>query len=696
MATAPLPANDEHDEALEDQNTSDDKLKAVHDRAMRNFDIAVLPQLEQRSLCLIARRFVNIPGAMWEGDFGEAFPDEIKLEIPLVKEGIDKIKRDYNDHRIVPDFRPTGKGDDDSADNLDGMHRADSTYFKSQEARDTAIGEAIDGGMGAYRLTNEWANPYDKDSDHQRINPGLSITDADQRVFFGPSERYDKSDAPYCFVITGHNRDLWEEQNGEAISNWPDPKWTATYDWFTPDVVKTAEYYEAEQVKEKLYICTHRLSQEEHRYWDSEIDDAELAEMKKMGWQVKTREVERRRIHKYVMSGCEVLHDKGMIAGDCIPVVPVYGKRAFVDGVERFEGYTQSRMDVQRLYNAAVTKMAETSSFSGREIPIFAAQQMPPHLADSWSKQVVERHAFALVEPLVDPVSGQIVSAGPIGKVDAPQVDPNTAAIIQIARTDLTEDQQDGADEVKANTSADALEVAAMRVDAKSGIYLDNMRQSVQREGEIYLSMASDVYFEPGREVDTMSEEGSESKAVLVEQYVDRQGKTGYRNDFTRGHYKCIVTVTEATATRRDKTVKVCLRLTEAAEQLGDQDMGQAALICAIANMDGEGMSDLQKYARKKGVASGVLEPTDEEKAELQAAAQQQQPDPQAELLAAQSDALKASAAKDIALTQKAGADTQLSKAKTVESLAKAKATHTQARLSPFQALGKMFSGKRQ
>jgi hypothetical protein len=38
--------------------------------------------------------------------------------------------------------------------------------------------------------------PYDKDNDHQRINPGLAIVDADQRVFFDPDAKlYDKSDA---------------------------------------------------------------------------------------------------------------------------------------------------------------------------------------------------------------------------------------------------------------------------------------------------------------------------------------------------------------------------------------------------------------------------------------------------------------------------------------------------------------------
>jgi hypothetical protein len=79
---------------------------------------------------------------------------------------------------------------------------------------------------------------------------------------------------------------------------------------------------------------------------------------------------------------------------------------------------------------------------------------------------------------------------GPIGKIEPPQLGPVTAALLQIANTDLTEDMDDP-DQVKANTSEEAMNVAATRVDAKSGIYLDNMRQSVQREGEIYLSMAA-------------------------------------------------------------------------------------------------------------------------------------------------------------------------------------------------------------
>jgi hypothetical protein len=56
-------------------------------------------------------------------------------------------------------------------------------------------------------------------------------------------------------------------EHPEAISDWTVPRLDPTYDWFTPDVVKVAEYYEVEEVAEKLLILTHRAVGEEQRYW---------------------------------------------------------------------------------------------------------------------------------------------------------------------------------------------------------------------------------------------------------------------------------------------------------------------------------------------------------------------------------------------------------------------------------------------
>jgi hypothetical protein len=129
-----------------------------------------------RTLALAARRFVSIPGAQWEGDgWADEFENSIRVEIPKVQRGVRKLETDYRQNRIVPEFRPDGRdADPDTANLLNGLHRADSYEYKAQEARDNAFSEAAAGGFGAYRLANVEADEYDVDNDYQRINPMLT------------------------------------------------------------------------------------------------------------------------------------------------------------------------------------------------------------------------------------------------------------------------------------------------------------------------------------------------------------------------------------------------------------------------------------------------------------------------------------------------------------------------------------------
>lgn len=652
------------------------RLRDVHSRAMRRFSDVVPPQLLMRAQSLAARRFVSIPGAQWEGWFGEQWGDTIKLEMPLIKRGLQKIERDYRSNRVMVDFRAaSGEASSVTAKTIGGIYRADNYHFKSQQARDNAFSEALRGGFGAYRLVNEWADPYDPDNDEQRINPAMTIVDADQSVFFdGNAKLYDKSDAMFAWVLTAMTLQAYHAKFGDDKSTtWDNDLWRLFYDWYQPEIIRVAEYYEVEEIDEKLYIFTQTLSGEEERWYQSQLQDGDIAEKKALGWTYRTRTWKRRRVHKYTMSGNEVLQDNGHIAGSCIPIVPVYYNREFVDNIERFSGYVQDRMDSQRNYNARVSKLAETDALAPREIPIFAAQQMPPHIADIWARQNIERHAYAVVEPLIDPGTGQMISAGPIGKVEPPQLPPVTAMLLQIARTDLQEDSEDGADEVKANTSAEAMDLAATRIDAKSGIPIDNMRQSVQREGEIYQSQLADVYYEPGREVDILDEEDEDGTATLHDSIVDKNTKVyEIHNDFSKGRYKVISDVAEATNTVRDKTVRANLKAAEVAGSVGDAEAAQICFTIALMNMDGEGGDVAQKFARRRLVKMGLVEPNEEEIAAAEEAAANQQPDPAAQLAEAQVVALKAQAGKDVAMTGKYEADAGQSQAATVLKLAQA------------------------
>jgi hypothetical protein len=159
---------------------------------------------------------------------------------------------------------------------------------------------------------------------------------------------------------------------------------------------------------------------------------------------------------------------------------------------------------------------------------------------------------------------------GPIGKIEPPQLQPVTATLLQIANADLTDETDDGADKVIANTSAEAMDIAATRIDAKSGIRSITCASRFSARARFTCRWAKEVYFEPGRKVETMSEDGDDGEAELHETFTDAAGVHKVRNDFSSGRYKVIADVTEATATRRDKTVKSSLATAQIAMKAGD------------------------------------------------------------------------------------------------------------------------------
>jgi len=92
-------------------------------------------------------------------------------------------------------------------------------------------------------------------------------------------------------------------------------------------------------------------------------------------------------------------------------------------------------------------------------------------------------------------------------------------------------------------------------------------------------------------------------------------------------------------------------------------------------NMEGEGLADVRNYFRKKMVSAGVVKPTEEEMAQMQAEAQNAQPDPQAQYLQAAAEEAAANAENMRANTMLTGIKAEETKAKTEETRAKTIAT---------------------
>lgn len=635
----------------------------VHEEAMERFDSVIVAVQEERALALEDRRFVSIAGAQWEGVWGEQFENSIMVEVNKTAQGVEKIEGDYRSNRMIVNFRGVDKGaSEETAETMNGMFRADFYVSKGQQAADNAFTEAVQGGMGAWRLMNVPEDPYDPDNERQRIAFGM-IGDADQSVFWDPNSRLqDKSDAEWCIVVTAMAAAAFKRKYGaDKCTDWPQGLMKYWRDWFTPDVIRVAEYYVVEFKAEERYTLRNRATGEERNEWRSDLDADALADLDVEGWQnLRTRRIKRKRIKKYVLSGAEILKAGVYIAGQEIPIVPVYGKRWWIDNMERSRGHVRLAKDAQRIYNSNASKLVEISATAPTERPIFDPEQVQG-FEDEWGRANVDRLPYVRARALRND-DGTIAVAGPIGTITPPVLPPVTAALMQIAAADITEitASDDGAGQTQSNVSAEAMDIAAQRTDAKSQLYMSNMKDAWQRCGEIWQSMARDVYFEEGREVETMDDSGEQGTAVLAEPHTDERGRYTIRNDITKGKYRVFADVTEATATRRDKTVKTLLNGAQVVAAF-DPELAGMMTTTAILQLDGEGINDLQDALRKRALASGLVKPTPEEQQEIDQAAQEpQEPDPQAQFLLANARKAEAEAEKTTAGVDQTKADTAL------------------------------------
>ena len=652
--------------------TKEQRLANVHAEALAEFDTIQGVMRDERLQCLEDRRFYSISGAQWEGNLYEQYLNKPKFEVNKVHLAVMRIINEYRNNRITVDFvSKDGTDDDKLADACDGLFRADEQDSGANEAYDNAFEEAVGGGFGAFRLRAVYEDEYDEENEKQRIRIE-PIYDADSTVFFDlDAKRQDKADARLCYVLTAMTPDAYRDAWGDDPTTWPKGIEQWAFDWATPDVVYVAEVYRVEEASEIIRIF-QTIDGQEERYSEKDFeDDPELeAMLQAVGTvEVRQRRVKRRKVRKYIMSGGKVLEDSGYIAGDQIPIVPVYGKRWFVDNIERCMGHVRLAKDAQRLKNMQLSKLGEISALSTVEKPIFTPEQVAGHEM-MWSEDNLRNYPYLLLNTVTDANGGEVLS-GPVGYTKPPQIPPALAGLLQITEQDMSDllGKPDAAEEVVSNVSGKAVELIQQRLDMQTFIYMSNMAKAVKRAGEIWLSMARDILVEPGRKMKSIGLGGEMSSIELGKPILNVEtGEVEYENDLSRAKFDVAVDVGPASATKRSATVRTLLGMIQLAP---DPETQQVLTSMAMMNMDGEGISEVRAYFRDKLIKMGVIQPTEQEGekllAEMQAA---QRPDPQAIYLQAAAQEAQAKAVKAQADTEYTLARAEETRAKTVETLA--------------------------
>jgi len=647
--------------------TNDQRLANVHQDALHEFDRIQSALRDERLQCLEDRRFYSINGAQWEGNLLDQFENKPRLEVNKIALSVMRIINEYRNNRVTVDFTSKdGTANDKLADVCDGLYRADEKDSIANEAYDNAFEEAVGGGFGAWRLRADYEDHENDEDERQRIliEP---IYDADSSVWFDlDSKRQDKADAKVCFVINSLTYDSYLSEYGDDPASWPKTVHQYEFDWLTPDVVYVAEYYRVEEVSETVRIF-ETLDGSEERYTTYDFkEDEQLEEMlAAVGTrEVRQKRVKKKKIHKYIMSGAKILEDCGYIAGKCIPIIPVFGKRWFVDNIERCMGHVRLAKDAQRLKNMQLSKLAEISALSTVEKPILLPEQVAGHQV-MWSEDNLKDYPYLLVNPISDANGNQAIS-GPVGYTKPPQIPPAMAALLQITETDMMQimGNQTGGEEIASNISGKAVELIQTRLDMQTFIYMSNFSKAMRRCGEVWLSMAKDVYVEEERKMKIIDVTETVDSVTLMTPAISEMGEIITENDLSKATFDVDVEVGPSSSTKKQATVRA---LTGMMQITADPEMQSVLGSMAMMNMEGEGISEVRDFFRQKLIRMGVVQPTEAETEEMMAAMQNQPPDPNAVFLQAAAEEATAKAAKARADVVKTIADAELQQARVLE-----------------------------
>lgn len=668
--------------------SKEERLNTIHDEAVREFGKIQSALKDERLQCLQDRRFYSIAGAQWEGPLGTQFENKPRFEVNKIHLAVVRIFNEYRNNRITVNFvSKEGADNDKLAETCSSLYRADEQDSCAEEAYDNAFEEAVGGGFGAWRLRAEYEDEEDDENEYQRIR-FEPIFDADSSVFFDlNAKRQDKSDAKSCFVLTSMTHDAYREEWGDDPSTWPKTVYQRQFDWLTPDVVYIAEYYKVEETKETIHVY-RGLDGEERKVSDTELDNDDTLEatLAATGFkESRQKKVKRRKIHKYIMSGKGILEDCGFIAGKHIPIVPMYGKRWFVDNVERCMGHVRLAKDAQRLKNMQLSKLGEISALGSVEKPIFTPEQIASHQI-MWAEDNVKNYPYLLVNPLTDG-NGNVTAVGPVAYTKAPEIPPAMAALLQITEQDMQDvlGNQQAGEQLQPNISGKAVELIQGKLDMQTFIYVSNMSKAIRRSGEIWLSMAKDILVDEGRKMKGIGEQGEVESIELLKPMAGESGEVNHENDLSDADFDVAVDVGPSSASKKQSTVR---SLTGMMQITQDPETLQVLGAMAMMNMEGEGISEVRDYFRTKLIKMGVVKPTDEEAQELIQEAQNTPPDANTKFLEASADQASAEAVHARANTVLTIAKAKESEAKTAETLSGIDISQRDALLRTVEALG--------
>lgn len=598
---------------------TDDTESTTHDTALRRFGLIENKERDQRRFAVEDIKFAQTEDGQYDDHARKARKDRPRYTINRVAGAVDQLVGDQRQSRTDIKVRPVSGGStEDIAKVMTGLIRNIESNSKAANAYDNGYDESVNGGYGGWRVITEF---NDDDSFEQDIKV-KQILGATTSLWFGPSQEYDKRDAPFAFYTVDMDKDEHKEKfKDSAVINWPQERFnhSSCRTWFNSDnnTVRVAEYWVKTPVNKEIGLLS------DGRVIDIEDEKKVIDELAEQGITiVKKRTAKSHKVEMYLMDGGGILEGPKAWAGKFIPLIPVFGRQTHIEGVDYTRGIVRFAKDANRIYNYTTSAYVETTALSPKDPYWYIPGQEEGHEA-KWESFNTRNDPFMPYNQ-VDGAQGPPTRTGP------PAVQLAFAAQIQQASMDLYHTTNMQPPSLGANPelkSGKAIQAQERLGDRGNYIFSDNLEKSIDYTGEILIDLIPRI-IDTDRQERILAQDG-ETELVSVNQVVrdDETGEDVIVNDLSLGKYDLVTETGPAFATQRQESAEQIIQL------IGQSPTFEALAMDLVAkDLPILESKELTKRVRKLMISQGVVEPTEEETKEL-GLDQPQEPDPQQEAI---------------------------------------------------------------
>lgn len=627
----------------------------IHAEAVKRFTTADNKDEVQRASAIRDMIFVHAEDGQWDEDAIERRRDRPRYTINRVAGAVDQIVGDQRQNRIAVKVSPRDETNQKLADIFTGLIRNIEQTSSAVNAYDQAFEETVTGGYGGWRILTDFEadDSFDQEIHIEPINSAASS------LYFDPNaQRYDKRDAEFAFLITRMSEEAFKEAYPDASPvDWElsNAGGGLRRTWFRGNQVRVAEYWFKEPIKKKIGLLS------DGRVIDLDEEKAVLDELAVTGVTVvQERTVDSHRVKSVIMSGVELLTEVQDWAGKFIPLIPIFGKTAHVNGENFTRGIVRMAKDAQRIYNYATSSAVEATALTPKD-PIWITPAQAKGNEASLRTFNTSNSPYMFYNP--DPKA-----PGPPSRGGAPQLQTALLQQVSQAATDIhstTGLEPASLGNVPELKSGKAIRAQQAMGDRGAFVFRDNLAKSIAYTGEILVDLLPRIY-DTERIVQILGVDGvTESVTInepetneLNQPIIDEETKKQVIvNDLSQGRYTISIATGPSFSTKREETVEQLVLL--AGQSPVIQEL---ALDLIVKNMDLNGGDEIERRIRKRMITQKIIEPTDEEREEL-GLDQPPAPDPMNEELirnlAAQTEKLQIEGQKTIAEVENKDADTQ-------------------------------------